>query len=86
MSVAEAMQALAESDEAMQNGQEYAAERAMQRAQVLAVIAVAEEQRTANLIAALERDAIQPPHNTARANAPFWNALAVTITERLDLA
>ncbi|WP_242089184.1 hypothetical protein [Curtobacterium sp. DN_7.5] len=86
MSAAEARQALAESDEAMRNGQEYAAERALQRAQVLATIAVAEEQRTANLIAAFERDAIQPPHESGAANKPFWNTLAVTITERLDLA
>jgi hypothetical protein len=55
-------------------------------AQVHATLALVEEQRTANLIAAFERDAIQPPHASGAANTPFWNALSVDITERLDLA
>ena len=51
-----------------------------------AALASVAEQRTANLIAAFERDAIQPPHESAAGNVPFWNALAADITERLDLA
>lgn len=93
MSAAAARAAVEASDLAVLNGRDGVAERSMQRAQVLATIALAEaqehlvkEQRTANLIAAFERDAIQPPHETASANQPFWNALAVDITERLDLA
>ena len=59
---------------------------AIAEAQVHATALLAEEQRTANLVAAFERDAIQPPHESAAANRPFWNAVSADITERLDLA
>lgn len=81
-----ARDALAEAGEAHIAGKEKLAEFYLGAARVHAAIAGVEEQRTANLIAAFERDAIQPPGQTTAANAPFWNALAVDITERLGLA
>jgi hypothetical protein len=59
---------------------------ALAEAQVHATVLLAEEQRTANLIAAFERDAIQPPHESAAGNRPFWNAVSADISERLDLS
>lgn len=85
MSAAAARQALAESDEAMRNGQEYAAERALQRAQVLATIAVAEEQRTANLIALFDEEGpevFQEPTPTASRDVPY-SLLAADRQERI---
>lgn len=81
-----AKDALAEAGEAMNAGRTELAEQYLAIARVHTALASVNEQRTANLIAALERDAIQPPHESVAANRPFWNALATDITERLDLA
>jgi len=58
-------------------------------AQAEATLALVEEQRTANLIAAFERDAVQPPTDTHLANGTrqaWWNGVSDQITERLGLA
>lgn len=81
-----AADALEESGKARVAGKNDLADYYMRAARIRAALATVHEQRTANLIAAFERDAIQPPHESAAANKPFWNALAVDITERLDLA
>jgi len=86
MSAAAARQALDAANNALRNGHDRDADREIARAQALAMIALAEEQRTANLIAAFERDAIQPPHESAAANRPFWNAFSADISERLDIS
>jgi hypothetical protein len=89
MSAAEARAALATSDQLLRAVGSPAADRALVRAQVLATIALAEEQRTANLIAAFERDTVQPPADTHIANGTrqaWWDGVADQITERLGLA
>jgi hypothetical protein len=86
MSAAEARSALEEARQHQLKGHDFDANQSIALAQVHATLALVDEQRTANLIAALERDAIQPPHESTAANRPFWNALAADITERLGLA
>lgn len=89
MSAAEARAALASSDQLLRTVGGAAADRALVRAQVHATLALVEEQRTANLIAAFERDAVQPPADTHLANGTrqaWWNGVADQITERLGLA
>jgi hypothetical protein len=89
MSAAEARAALASSDQLLRAVGSSAADRALVRAQVHATLALVEEQRTANLIAAFERDAVQPPADTHLANGTrqaWWNGVADQITERLGLA
>ncbi|MBF4602798.1 hypothetical protein [Curtobacterium sp. VKM Ac-2884] len=89
MSAAEARAALASSEQLLRAAGTAAADRALVRAQVHATLALVEEQRTANLIAAFERDAVQPPADTHIANGTrqaWWNGVADQITERLGLA
>jgi len=89
VSADEARAALASSDQLLRSSGTAAADRALVRAGVLATIALVEEQRTANLIAAFERDAVQPPQDTHLANGTrqaWWNGVADQITERLGLA
>lgn len=56
-------------------------------AQVHATLALVEEQRTANLIAAFERDAISSPFSVpTKENRAFWDSVSRGITRRVGLA
>lgn len=86
MSALKAREALEDAAQHQRNGHD--AGQAIALAQVHATLALVEEQRTANLIAAFERDAISAPAadvTTAERHA-YWNSIADTITERLELA
>lgn len=56
-------------------------------AQTHATLALVEEQRTANLIAAFERDAISSPFSVpSHENRAFWDSISRGITRRVGLA
>ncbi len=88
MSASEARAALEVAREHRRNGHDYDAAQATALAQVHATLALADEQRTANLIAAFERDAISAPaaDSTTAERHAYWNGIADTITQRLGLA
>lgn len=57
-------------------------------AQAHATLALVEEQRTANLIAAFERDAITSPHTApdlSHERRTYWDSVARGITRRVGL-
>ena len=85
MSAAEARAEVAQAEEFERSGQDFRAERALQRAQVLATIALAEEQRTANLIAVFDEqgpEVFNEPTPTASRDVPY-SALAADRAEHI---
>jgi hypothetical protein len=92
----DARQALEDAAEALRNGHDRDADREIARAQALALIAIAEEQRTANLIALFDEEGpevfteprtrdSEENHRAVGREKARWRALVAEVADRLDL-